>query len=261
MRVVVNRIATTVQDQIALVTVQRPEALNALNLGLVRELTGALKSCSEDSRVGVIILTGAGEKAFIAGADIVAMSGMTRAEALEFGRAGQELTLVIETSAVPVIAAVNGLALGGGCEICLACHIRIASEEARFAQPEVHLGLIPGWGGTQRLPRLIGLGAATEMITTGEMISADEAHRLGLVNQVVPGAELLSKAHQVARAILKNGPAAISAALECLRAGMELPLEAGLDLEVNRFSRLFGTAETRRGLKAFIEKKAPEFRK
>ena len=168
-------IRVEIKDHIAIVTIDRQDALNAMNLEVISELKEAFESCIADSQVGVIILTGAGEKAFIAGADIKAMQKMKPSEALEFGKSGQDLTRIIENSPKPVIAAVNGFALGGGCEISLACHIRIAGENARFAQPEVRLGIIPGWGGTQRLPRLVGKGKAVEIITGGEMITAKEA--------------------------------------------------------------------------------------
>ena len=189
-------IRVEMKDHIATVTIDRQDALNAMNLEVISELKEAFESCIADSQVGVIILTGAGEKAFIAGADIKAMKKMKPSEALEFGKSGQELTRIIENSSKPVIAAVNGFALGGGCEISLACHIRIAGENARFAQPEVRLGIIPGWGGTQRLPRLVGKGKAIEMITRGEMTDANTALQIGLVNYVVPQAELTEKSQE-----------------------------------------------------------------
>ena len=182
-----------VNDQIAVLTINRPEALNAMNDEVVADLEGAVLSCIEDDSVGVIILTGSGDKAFVAGADIKKMQTMDPERALAFGKAGQQMTLYIENSQKPIIAAVNGFALGGGCEISMACHIRVASDNATFGQPEVLLGLLPGWGGTQRLPRLVGAGIANEIIVTGRMINAKEAKSIGLVNHVTPQNELMNK--------------------------------------------------------------------
>ena len=253
-------IRVEMKDHIATVTIDRQDALNAMNLEVISELKETFESCIADSQVGVIILTGAGEKAFIAGADIKAMQKMKPFEALEFGKSGQELTRIIENSSKPVIAAVNGFALGGGCEISLACHIRIAGENARFAQPEVRLGIIPGWGGTQRLPRLVGKGKAIEMITRGEMTDANTALQIGLVNYVVPQAELTEKSQEIAYSILKNGPEAIRASLACIHKGYDMALDEGLELEVQAFSNLFTTDETTEGLTAFVEKRKPDFR-
>ena len=253
-------IQTEIKEHIATITIDRQHALNSLNSEVIAEMKESFETCISDSNVGVILLTGAGEKAFIAGADIKSMQKMGKIEALMFGKRGQDLTRIIEHSPKPVIAAVNGFALGGGCEIGLACHIRIASENAKFAQPEVQLGLIPGWGGTQRLPRLVGQGKAVEIITGGEMISAKEALDIGLVNHVVPLDKLLDKSRQVAQSILKNGPEAIRMALVCINQGMNMPLDQGLDLEVKAFSDLFGTGETKEGLAAFVNKRKPNFR-
>jgi len=255
-----NFIKTHIQSNIATIIIDRENSLNALNSDVIMELNQSFISCMKDTKVGVIILTGHGDKAFIAGADIKSMSLMKSSDALNFSRLGQELTCNIEESPKPVIAAVNGYALGGGCEVSLACHIRIASDNAKFSQPEVHLGLIPGWGGTQRLPRLVGKGKAIEIITSGEMISADEALRIGLVNHVVPPAELLNRSNQIARAIIKNGPKAIRASLECINKGMEMSLTDGLDLEVQLFSKLFNEEETTEGFAAFADKRKPKFR-
>ena len=182
---------TEKSDGIGIITINRPDAMNAMNLKVVSELSSAVSDLIADNNMGVIILTGSGEKAFVAGADIKAMQQMDSDAALEFGKTGQEMTLIIENSPKPVIAAVNGFALGGGCEISLACHIRVASENAIFGQPEVLLGIIPGWGGTQRLPKIVGTGIANELITTGDQITAEEAYRIGLVNHVVPQGELM----------------------------------------------------------------------
>ncbi|MEE8479295.1 MAG: enoyl-CoA hydratase-related protein [Candidatus Neomarinimicrobiota bacterium] len=250
-----------VEEFIATITINRSEALNAMNKLVVAELKKAMEECIENDDVGVIVITGTGEKAFIAGADIKSMQKMSGREALEFSREGQELTMVIENSSKPVIAAINGFALGGGCEIALACDIRIASENAKFSQPEVTLGIIPGWGGTQRLPGLIGKGQAIEMITGGEMINAEEALRIGLVNHVVPQSKLMEKVYSLAKSILKNGPVAVGTALKCIHEGFDEHLENGLDIELNAFAELFETVEQREGTTAFVEKRKPNFRK
>ena len=249
-----------INKQIAWVTINRPEVLNAMNESVLTELVSTIQSCIDDTSVGVIILTGAGDKAFVAGADIKNMQSMEPEDALEFGRTGQQMTLTIENSPKPVIAAVNGFALGGGCEISLACHIRVASETATFGQPEVQLGILPGWGGTQRLPRLVGTGIANEIITTGRMVSASEAKEIGLVNHVVPAELLNEKCEKIANQILKNGPNAIAKSLECIREGVGRSTKEGLIIEVENFSKLFGTDESREGLTAFIEKRSPNFR-
>ena len=248
------------ENSIVVITIDRPDVLNAVNAAVVAELDQAVKDAVSDNTVGVIIITGSGEKAFVAGADIKAMSEMNSADALEFGKAGQAMTLTIENSPKPVIAAVNGFALGGGCEIALACHIRIAAENAVFSQPEVKIGLIPGWGGTQRLPRIVGKGKANEMILTGEMVSADEACRIGLANAVVPPAELMETCKIMAETILKNGPNAIAQSLASINAGSGMPIKEGLEMEVKNFSGLFETEEAKEGLSAFVEKRPPKFR-
>jgi len=248
------------ENSIVVITIDRPDVLNAVNAAVVAELDQAVKDAVSDNTVGVIIITGSGEKAFVAGADIKAMSEMNSADALEFGKAGQAMTLTIENSPKPVIAAVNGFALGGGCEIALACHIRIAAENAVFSQPEVKIGLIPGWGGTQRLPRIVGKGKANEMILTGEMVSAEEACHIGLANAVVPPAELMETCKIMAETILKNGPNAIAQSLASINAGSGMPIKEGLDMEVKNFSGLFETEETKEGLSAFVEKRPPKFR-
>ena len=251
---------TEVQDFIGTITINRPDALNALNTDVIEELREAVASMVINKDVGVIILTGSGEKAFIAGADIKAMQKMNQGDALEFGKNGQKLTRLIEDSPKPIIAAINGFALGGGCEISLACHIRIASNNAKFAQPEVSLGILPGWGGTQRLPRIVGYGIANEMIVTGKMVDAVEAHRIGLVNHVVSPSELSSRCKEIAFEILKNGPNAVAESLKCIKDSIGTDLESGLEIEVDRFSKLFSTDETKEGLSAFVEKRKPKFR-
>ena len=249
-----------ISNHIAILTINRPEVLNAMNDEVVADLDATVQSCIEDEQVGVIILTGAGEKAFVAGADIKKMQSMGSEAALEFGKAGQQMTLTIENSPKPVIAAVNGFALGGGCEISLACHIRVASETATFGQPEVLLGILPGWGGTQRLPRLVGSGLANEIITTGRMVSALEAKSMGLVNHVVPPDELIDKCMEIANQILNNGPNAIAQSLSCIQKRMGMSIEDGLQIEVENFSKLFATEEAKEGLSAFVEKRKPNFR-
>jgi len=249
-----------ISNHIAILTINRPEVLNAMNDEVVADLDTAVQSCIGDEQVGVIILTGAGEKAFVAGADIKKMQSMGPEAALEFGKAGQQMTLTIENSPKPVIAAVNGFALGGGCEISLACHIRVASETATFGQPEVLLGILPGWGGTQRLPRLVGSGLANEIITTGRMVSALEAKSMGLVNHVVPPDELIDKCMEIANQILNNGPNAIAQSLSCIQKRMGMSMEDGLQIEVENFSKLFATEEAKEGLSAFVEKRKPNFR-
>ena len=249
-----------IKDQIGFLIIDRPEALNAMNPQVLRELDESVKEMIADESVGVIILTGDGEKAFIAGADIKAMKDFDRESALDFGKLGQEVTMTIEDSPKPVIAAVNGFALGGGCEIAMACHIRFASENAMFAQPEVKLGLIPVWGGTQRLPRIVGKGNATELIIGGHMINAAEALRIGLANKVFPLNELLGEAIKFAKIILKNGPNCIADSLHCINESAGHTLIDGFNIEVQAFSNLFETEETIEGLTAFVEKRKANFR-
>jgi len=248
------------ENGISEITIDRPEALNAMNQEVVAEFTSVIQDTVENKETGVIIITGAGDKAFIAGADIKSMQKMSAEEALAYGKAGQKLTMLIESSPKPVIAAVNGFALGGGCEIAMACHIRIASENASFGQPEVKLGLLPGWGGTQRLPKIIGVGRANELITTGKIINAEEALRIGLANGVCPHDELLSNARKMASTILRNGPRAIASSLHCIQEGLAAPIKEGLEIEVQEFSKLFHHDERMEGLTAFIEKRQANFR-
>jgi len=249
-----------INDQICIITIDRQDALNAMNPDILRELDQTIKGCISDQSIGVIIITGAGEKAFIAGADIKVMKNLDSKGALEFGKLGQEVTMTIEDSPKPVLAAVNGFALGGGCEISIACHVRFASENAMFAQPEVKLGLIPGWGGTQRLPRIVGKGNATELIIGGHMIDAHEALRIGLANKVFPQGQLLDETIKFAKLILGNGPDCVAESLRCINDSAGHSLIEGLNLEVEAFSELFGTEETNEGLNAFVEKRKPDFR-
>ena len=246
-------------NHIGTLTINRPDSLNAMNREVLLEFINELKKIQSDKDIRVIIITGSGEKAFIAGADIKLMQKMNREEALEFANLGQELANLIEKSAKPVIAAVNGYALGGGCEIALSCHLRIASDNAIFAQPEVKIGLLPGWGGTQRLPRIIGRGLANEIILTGRNVTAKEALDIGLVNRVVPQEELMNTCFDIANAILKNSPNAIAESIKLIRLAAGTKLKKGLSKEAKSFSQLFETEETAEGLTAFVEKRPPKF--
>jgi enoyl-CoA hydratase len=248
-----------VRDAIAFITLNRPDKLNALNDQVVEELSHAAERVASEDAIRGAILTGAGSKAFAAGADIADLARQGPFDGKARALRGQAMLRRFETCGKPVIAAVNGYALGGGCELAMACHLRIASETARFGQPEVKLGIAPGYGGTQRLPRLVGKGNALFLILTGEPIDAREAHRIGLVNKVVPPAELLGAAEQTLRAILAMGPLAVRLALEAVDRGMEMTLDDGLLLEANHFGLLAATQDMKEGLTAFLEKRAPTF--
>jgi enoyl-CoA hydratase len=248
-----------VNEQIARITFNRPNVLNALNRKTMEELGACLKTVRADDTIRVLILTGAGEKAFIAGADINELSQQTPVLGREYTLYGQEIIHRLETLGKPVIAAINGFALGGGCEVALACTLRIASRNAKLGQPEVKLGIIPGYGGTQRLARLCGKGVAHELILTGEMISAEEALRVGLVNRVVDSAELLAAAEAIARKIIANAPLAVKYAMEAVERGMEMPQEEGLYLEATLFGLACATQDMREGTRAFLEKRPPKF--
>jgi enoyl-CoA hydratase len=250
---------TETRDAISTVTVNRPERLNALNRQVMQELDECFRGLQTDDRVRVVILTGAGEKAFVAGADINELAALTPLEGQEFSRYGQGVLDRIENLGKPVIAAVNGFALGGGCELAMACTLRVASESARFAQPEVKLGIIPGYAGTQRLARLVGKGRALELILTGEAVAAQEAYRLGLVNQVVPPAELMNAARALARKILANAPLAIKFALEAVHHGLEMTQEEGQFLEATLFGLCCTTEDMKEGTRAFLEKRPAKF--
>jgi enoyl-CoA hydratase len=240
-------------DRIAWITLQRPEKLNALNNEVLKELEQAFASLEFDDQVGAVVLTGSGEKAFVAGADIAELASLDTASARRQALAGQAVFERIESFPKPVIAAVNGFALGGGCELALACHIRIASENAKFGLPEVSLGVIPGYGGTQRLPRLVGKGVALDMILSGEMVAAADAYRTGLVSRVFPQAELRAGADKLARMILARGPLALRSALDAVQQGLEMPLEKGLQFEAALFGLLASTQDMKDGMAAFLE--------
>jgi enoyl-CoA hydratase/carnithine racemase len=244
---------------IAYVTVNRPKVLNALNTPTWADLRRAFEHARNDTAVRGVILTGAGDKAFIAGADISELAHVSAVEAERSSRFGQGVLDLIENLGKPVIAAVNGFALGGGCETAMACTMRVAVEAAKFGQPEVALGLIPGGGGTQRLPRLVGKGRALQLILSGELISAQEAYRIGLVNEVVPAADLIGRAEAILKKIASNAPIAVKFALEATNSGMNTSQGEGLLLEASYFGLCAATEDKREGTSAFLEKRAPQF--
>lgn len=248
------------KGSIAYITVNRPKVLNALNTPTWSDLKTAFEDAQDDAAIRGVILTGAGDKAFIAGADISELIQVGAFEAEQSSRFGQEVLDLIENLGKPVIAAVNGFALGGGCETAMACTIRIAVETAKFGQPEVALGLIPGGGGTQRLPRLVGKGRALQLILSGDMITAQEAYRIGLVNEIVPAAGLITRAEAILTKIAFNAPIAIKFALEATNKGMETSQSQGLLLEAAYFGLCAATEDKKEGTSAFLEKRAPQFR-
>ncbi len=240
--------------------IDRQEALNALNIEVLRELREVLRQVEARDDIRVLILTGAGERAFVAGADIKEMLPLTPLETREFASLGHEVTRLLERMEKPVIAAINGYALGGGCELALACDVRIASEKARIGLPEVGLGIFPGFGGTQRLTRLLGRGRASELIFTGDPVEAKEAERIGLVNRVVPPERLLEKAKAMGRKLIQRGPLALRLAKNAIHQSQETGLSSGLAYEVEAFSLVHSTEDKVEGLKAFTEKREPTFR-
>jgi len=248
------------KGSVAYVTVNRPKVLNALNTPPWSELKTAFEDARDDAAVRGVILTGAGDKAFIAGADINELAQAAAFKAQQLSRFGQQVLDLIENLGKPVIAAVNGFALGGGCETAMACTIRIAVETAKFGQPEVMLGLVPGGGGTQRLPRLVGKGRALQLILSGEMITAQEAYRIGLVNEIVPAAGLIQRAEAILMKIAANAPIAVKFALEAANKGMETSQSEGLLLEASYFGLCAATEDKKEGTTAFLEKRAPQFR-
>jgi enoyl-CoA hydratase len=254
-----DNVKTENRDGILIITVDRPKVLNALNAQTVEEIGQAFEAARDDASVKAVILTGGGEKAFVAGADINELAQMTPITGKAVAEKGQRIFRAIERFPKPVIAAVNGFALGGGCELALACHIRIASDKAQMGLPEVTLGIIPGYGGTQRMARLLGKGKALELILTGDRIKADEAERIGLVNRVVPAEQLMTVAEEMARTIAKRGPLAVRAAIECVMSGSEMPFDEGQLLEATLFGLLASTADMKEGMAAFLEKRQAEF--
>ena len=247
------------KSSIAYVTLNRPKVMNALSHATWEELGTAFHDAREDNAVRGVILTGAGDKAFIAGADISELAHVTAVEAEQSSAYGQKVLKLIENLGKPVIAAINGFALGGGCETAMACTIRIASENAKFGQPEVKLGLLPGGGGTQRMPRLIGKGRALQLILTGGIISAAEAYRIGLVNEVVPPAELIARAEAILNEIFTNAPLAVKFSLQAVNNGVETTMDEGLALEASLFGLCAGTDDKKEGTTAFLEKRKPQF--
>lgn len=248
-----------VRDHVALVTINRPDKLNALNGIVIRELGELADRLASDADIHGLILTGAGSKSFVAGADIAELAEQGALDGMARALQGQAVFRRIETLGKPVIAAVNGFALGGGCELAMCCHLRIASEAAKFGQPEVKLGITPGYGGTVRLPRLVGRGRALELLLTGAMIDATEAWRIGLVNRVVPAAELLTQARALMAQILANGPLAVQACLTLVDRGFDVPLDDALAQEAAQFGLLSTSPEMREGTAAFLARRAPDF--
>jgi len=247
------------QEGIAVVTVNRPDKLNALNEEVIARLTTAFESCRDSASIRAVILTGAGEKAFVAGADIAVLATLDSRSAKETAQRGQRLTLLMESIGKPVIAAINGYAFGGGLELAMACTVRLAAEGAKMGQPEVKLGLLAGYGGTQRLPRLVGKGRALELLLTGEPIDAAEAWRIGLVNRVVKRDALLDEAKALAKKILAAGPAAVRLTIEAVNGGLNVSLANGLALEAELFGQIATTSDMKEGTAAFLEKRPPKF--
>src|SRR6202020_246168 len=248
------------KNAIAYVTIDRPKVLNALNMATMNELWQVFSELKNDKQIRVVILTGGGEKAFVAGADITELAKNNPVEAKAYMHKGQATLDLIENLGKPVIACINGFALGGGCEIAMACTMRLASENAKLGQPEVKLGIIPGYGGTQRLPRLVGKGIAMQMVLAGEMITAQEAHRIGLVNEVTVAAELIPRAEAIAGKIMANAPLAVQYSMEAVNKGMEMTLSEGLYLEAVLFGVACATEDKKEGTTAFLEKRAAQFK-
>jgi enoyl-CoA hydratase len=246
-------------DGVAVVTVNRPDKLNALSTAVILELKDAFERIASEPSIRAAIVTGAGQKAFVAGADIAELESLSAAEARAFALRGQRVLRLLESGGKPSVAAVNGYALGGGLELAMACTVRFASENARLGQPEVKLGIVPGYGGTQRLPRLVGRGRALEMLLSGEPVTAAEAHRIGLVNAVTPQAELLNYSRGWLAKVLANGPLAVALTMEAVDAGLDAGLEVGLRLEAAAFGLSAATEDRREGTRAFLEKRSPVF--
>jgi enoyl-CoA hydratase/carnithine racemase len=248
------------KDAIAYVTINRPKVLNALNMATMEELRVAFHALKHDPSVRVVLVTGAGEKAFVAGADIAELAKQDPVSAKEYTLRGQSVLNLMENLGKPVVACINGFALGGGCEMAMAATLRLASENAKLGQPEVKLGIIPGYGGSQRLPRLVGKGLALQLLLSGEMITAQEAYRIGLVNEVVALSELIPRAEAIARQIIANAPLAVQYILEAVNRGMEMPLGEGLYVEAALFGVVCASEDKNEGTKAFLEKRPPQFK-
>lgn len=255
-----ENIVFDVEDRIARIVINRPKVHNALNSKTMDELETAIEKIESDSSIGAVIVTGAGDKAFVAGADITELQILDGPNGKVFAQRGQMIFSKLEDLDRPVIAAINGFALGGGCELALACHIRIASGNAKFGQPEVSLGIIPGYGATQRLPRTVGTSMALQMLLSGNIINADEALRIGLVNQVVARDELIPTVTKLVQTILSKGPIAVRQSLNAVKYGVNIPLSQGLELEASLFGDVCGTEDKKEGTLAFTEKRKPEFK-
>ena len=255
-----ENVKTETRDGLLILTIDRPKVLNALNAATVEEIYQVFAAARDDENVKAVIVTGGGEKAFVAGADINELAQKTPMTGKETSERGQFILSFIERFPKPVIAAINGFALGGGCELALACHIRIASEKAQIGLPEVTLGIIPGYGGTQRMARLLGKAKALELICTGDRVNAAEAERIGLVNKVVPPDQLMAAAEEMARKIMTRGPLAIRAAIEAVMSGSEMPFQEGQFLEATLFGLLCSSEDTKEGMNAFLEKRQAAFK-
>jgi len=248
------------RDRVAILTVNRPQALNALNQDTLREIASAVAEVKEDAQADVLIITGAGSKAFVAGADITAMVEMSALEGRAFGKLGGDVTRLIESMPKPVIAAINGFCLGGGCELAMACDFRICSDTAKFGQPEVGLGVTPGFGGTQRLPRLVGSGPAKQLLFTGETIDAGEALRIGLVNKVFPADELMGEVMKIAMMISARGQVAVQLCKDAVNHGLQVDIDQAMAFEADIFGLCFATTDQKEGMRAFVEKRKAVFK-
>lgn len=255
-----NNVLLEKADRIATLTINRPKALNALNKDTLLEIKAAVESVRDDDEVDVLIITGAGDKAFVAGADITYMLDINAMQAREFGMIGQAAFSLIETMSKPAIAAINGFTLGGGCELAMACDFRFCSEKSQFGQPEVRLGVTPGFGGTQRLPRLVGLGMAKQILYTGDNIDAQEALRIGLVNKIVPEAELMAYVKKIAKSISARGAIAVRLCKDAVNEGMQTDIDRAMSIEADIFGLCFATEDQKEGMKAFVEKRKAEFK-
>jgi len=253
-----KNILTEIRDNIGIIKINRPQQLNALNIQTIHELNDLIHLWSKDDKIKVIIITGEG-KSFVAGADIAEMKDMTKQQAIDFSEMGQKVFSLIESQEKPVIACVNGFALGGGCELAMACDIKVASDKAKFGQPEVNLGVIPGFAGTQRLARMVGTAKAKELILTGEIIDAQTALSIGLVNQVVPHDNLLDQTFKMAQKIASKGPTAVRLAKKVISRGIETDFATGSSFEVEAFGECFASGEAKEGMSAFLEKRKPEW--